>query len=194
MISKDTFITNLKLVKVTPLVGGAIVECGTWRGGMIAAIGQLLGTGRRYWLFDSFEGLPAAEEVDGKEAKQWQSNVDSPKYFDNCRASESEAVAAMKLAGIYDARITKGWFEETLPRASFEDGIALLRMDGDWYKSTWEILTQLFPKVNKGGLIIIDDYFLWEGCSKAVHDYLSSNNRSEKIQSYRGLCYLIKES
>lgn len=193
MISMDTFICNLKLINLTPIVEGAVVECGTWRGGMIASIGQLLGGKRKFWLFDSFEGLPVVEEIDGEEARQWQNNVQSPNFYDNCTAHESEAAAAMALAGVEQMQIVKGWFEETLPSASFEDGIAILRLDADWYKSTLEILINLFPKVKKGGLIIVDDYYLWEGCSKAVHDYLSSNNRPERIQSYRGLCYLIKE-
>ena len=37
---------------------GCLVECGVWRGGMSAAMAELLGPGRRSYLFDSFEGLP----------------------------------------------------------------------------------------------------------------------------------------
>jgi O-methyltransferase len=51
----------------------------------------------------------------------------------------------------------------------------------------------LYKYVVKGGLIIIDDYYVWDGCTKAVHDFLSANALSEHIrQSHQGVCYLIK--
>lgn len=65
-------------------------------------------------------------------------------------------------------------------------------MDGDWYKSTYTILDSLFPYVNENGLVIIDDYYHWDGCSRAVHDYLSVNKRAERISSYRGVCFINK--
>ena len=192
MISSPKYVANIELALRAAPISGAIVECGTWKGGMIAGIAQLLGTDRKYFLFDSFEGLPEVEPVDGPAAKQWQEATDSPRYYDNCTASEEEAAAAMSLARITDANLVKGWFEHTLPNATFPDGIAILRMDADWYKSTYEILSSLFPAVNEHGLIIIDDYYQWEGCSKAVHDYLSEHKRPERICSYRGVCYVQK--
>ena len=65
----------------------------------------------------------------------------------------------MKLSGAKNVKITKGWFNETLPKQKFENGIAILRMDADWYDSTTTILNAFFPLVNKGGVIIIDDYY-----------------------------------
>jgi hypothetical protein len=55
----------------------------------------------------------------------------------------------MSIANAPHANVVKGWFEDTLPSAKFPDGIALLRMDGDWHKSTYQILESLFPAVNK---------------------------------------------
>src|ERR1700736_4242629 len=58
------FLNNLQLVdRYRP--AGCVVECGVWRGGAIAAIAELLGPQRTYLLFDSFEGLPPAGELDG---------------------------------------------------------------------------------------------------------------------------------
>jgi O-methyltransferase len=52
---------------------------------------------------------------------------------------------------------------------------------------------RFFPQVTTGGVIILDDYYTWDGCTKALHDYLSKNQRSEPIiQTYKGGCYLIK--
>lgn len=62
-----------------------------------------------------------------------------------------------------------GWFEEVLP-VNPVPPIALLRLDGDLYNSTYVCLKYLYPKVIKGGLVIIDDWAL-PGCREAVDDY-----------------------
>ncbi len=103
-----------------------------------------------------------------------------------------DAANAMLLADVRDEKIRKGWFENTLPYASFPCGIAVLRMDADWYESTYQILESLFPFVNQDGLLIIDDYHTWDGCSKAVHDYLSRHKRPERINSHSGVCFIRK--
>ena len=192
MIGPATYVANLKLARWARPIPGAIVECGTWKGGMIAGIAQLFGADRDYFLYDSFEGLPEVEPIDGPAAKQWQQAKDSPGYYNNCTAAEVEAATAMSLANITNANLIKGWFENTLPQATFPNGIALLRMDADWYKSTYEILHWLFPFVNANGLILIDDYYQWDGCSKAVHDYLSEHKRPERIFSYKEVCFIKK--
>jgi hypothetical protein len=51
----------------------------------------------------------------------------------------------------------------------------LLRLDGDyWYESIRVCLEYLYPKVGKNGVIVIDDYGYWEGCPRAVDEFLSS--------------------
>jgi O-methyltransferase len=48
--------------------------------GMAAGLVSMLGGKREYFLFDSFEGLPKAREIDGRAALEWQSNTQSPAY------------------------------------------------------------------------------------------------------------------
>lgn len=191
MITRRAYIANLELVERFSRVAGSIVECGTWKGGMIAGMAKLLGNDRTYFLFDSFQGLPPAQEIDGASALRWQTDTESPTYYDNCVASEQDARSAMHLAGVHST-IEKGWFQDTLPRAHFRDGIAILRMDADWYESTLEILNNLFKYVVPGGIVIIDDYYTWDGCSKAVHDYLSRNKCVERINAHKGVCFIVK--
>ena len=173
---------------------GNIVECGVWRGGAIAGIASLLGGNRKYYLFDSFEGLPKAKDIDGSKAIKWQNNVSGSNYYNNCSADESWATKAMEKSGqISNTVIVKGWFENTLSKTDIDE-IFILRLDGDWYDSTMTCLDNLFPKVKVGGLIIIDDYYAWDGCSKALHDYLSKHKRSERIYKLdTSGVYLIKK-
>ena len=55
-------------------------------------------------------------------------------------------------------------------------GIALLRLDTDWYESTKHELEHLYPLLVSGGVIIIDDYGHWKGAKKAVDEYIKDNN------------------
>ena len=198
MIGYEDFVPNMALVQKFSSVPGIVVECGVWRGGMIAAMAEFLGPGRSYYLFDSFEGLPAPEAVDGKAAMDWSLRTEAPDYHDNCTAEMRFAAEAMQLAlgtNWKQAILVKGWFEQTLPVAELADPIAILRLDGDWYASTYTCLEHLFPKVTAGGIIIIDDYHTWEGCTKAVHDYLSKNQRPEKISQFNNsLAFIVKRS
>jgi O-methyltransferase len=194
MISQYCYVRNLALAHTVSNVAGAIVECGTWKGGMIAGMASVLGRNREYHLFDSLEGLPPAKEIDGLKAALWQSNTESEGYYDNCTASESDVREAMSLSGATDFTIHKGWFDRTVPEWSKTNPvIAVLRLDGDWYDSTMVCLRELAPLVAPNGLIIIDDYYAWEGCTKAVHEYLRQEQPFFLRQYSNGPCYLMRQ-
>jgi hypothetical protein len=46
-----------------------------------------------------------------------------------------------------------------------------LRLDTDWYESTKKEMDILYPKLQKGGILILDDYGNWAGSKKAVDEY-----------------------
>ena len=132
MVPETLYSGNLHLAASVATIAGSIVECGTWRGGMIAGIADVLGSRRCYYLCDSFQELPPAKEIDGAAARAWQADTSGPSYDNNCTASVEEARSAMAMSSAKDYTILKGWFEETLPK--FPPGpIALLQMDADWY-------------------------------------------------------------
>jgi hypothetical protein len=51
-----------------------------------------------------------------------------------------------------------------------------LRLDTDWYESTKVELEILYPKLVRGGVLIIDDYGHWRGARKAVDDYFKNSS------------------
>ena len=190
MIPLETYVDNLLLCDTINHVNGCFVECGVWRGGMIAGVYDYSNKKRKSILFDSFEGLPDVKENDGDAAKQWQRKNDGV-GLDNCKAEIHFAEKAMELSGSKNHEIVKGWFDSTIPNAKITEPIAILRLDGDWYDSTMVCLESLYPLVAENGLIIIDDYYAWDGCSRAVHDYLSKNNLPLRIyQTKNDVCYI----
>ncbi len=192
MLSRKAFVSNLLLASRINDIEGDVVECGVWKGGMSAGMAMVLEGKRSFWLFDSFEGLPDAKGIDGETALNWQQGRDSDTYFDNCTANEKDAEEIMTMAGAENVKIVKGWFDQTLKTENIPESIALLRLDGDWYDSTMICLEFLFPRVVEGGVIIIDDYYTWDGCSRAVHDYLSKYQLSVRIKSFEGIAFIRK--
>jgi hypothetical protein len=85
--------------------------------------------------------------------------------------------------GMLDDRVRflKGFFKDTLPQAPI-DRLAILRIDADMYQSTTEALTYLYPKLSRGGYVIVDDYGAFATCRKAVHDYRKAHGITEEIR------------
>lgn len=160
-------------------IGGDFVECGTWKGGCIAAMASApqQARDRNIWLFDSFVGLPEPGEADGPSAREFASGRDSGKLkpINECVASlkDVEEILFKKLRiNRGRVKIEKGWLQDTLPKASKSiKSIAILRLDVDWYESTKLCLDYLYNKVVPGGYVIFDDYGHWPGCRSAVDEF-----------------------
>lgn len=190
IVPEESLVDLAYLVRVVLAYGipGDFVECGVWRGGSSFLMADLLrqaGTrDRRVWLFDSFEGLPSPEAIDGPAATAYASNTDSPGYLDNCRVSVEEVQkSAVELGlGSY-TEFVKGWFDQTLPANRDRIGpIAILRIDADWYSSVRGCLDNLYDQVVDGGFIILDDYYAFDGCAVAVHEFLGERGLAHRIE------------
>jgi O-methyltransferase len=194
MITPETYVNNLLLVEVQAPPTGCVVECGVWRGGMSGGMADILGGTRFHYLMDSYEGLPPVQEIDGPAAVAYQADKTSPGYLDNCAADRSFAERAMSLSSARGYELVRGWFSDTLPSFVPREPIAVLRLDGDWYESTMTCLVNLYDHVVEGGLIIFDDYYIYDGCSRAVHEFLAERKVPAKIQGDRdyAIAYLIK--
>ena len=190
MAPASYFWRNMLLVDQRRHVNGCVIECGVWRGGMSAGMAEVLGPEREYFLFDSFEGLPPAQDVDGKAARDWQADSRGELYYDNCRAPVEFAERAMKLARVSKYTIVKGWFAQTIPGFVPPCPIAVLRLDGDWYESTMIVLENLYKYLAPDALVIVDDYYAWDGCSRAIHDFLSRHQLAARVTQKYGVCVL----
>lgn len=154
-------------------IPGAFVECGVWRGGSVMAMALTLvelGAERDIWLYDTFEGMPPPEGIDGKKAvKRWE----EARGENWCLAPVEEVKRNVYATG-YPGELfhfVKGMVEETIP-ATAPDQIALLRLDTDWYSSTMHELVHLYPLLSLGGVLLIDDYGHWRGARKATDRYI----------------------
>jgi O-methyltransferase len=165
-------------------VPGAVVECGVWRGGSMMAVARTLleqnDRDRTLYLFDTFDGMspPTARDrtFSGDPADDLLSRADKRTDHVWAYSPLEEVQRAMESTG-YDpnnVRYVVGPVERTLPREAPE-AIALLRLDTDWYESTYHELVHLYPRLSVGGVLIIDDYGYWQGAREAVDQYVREN-------------------
>lgn len=160
-------------------IPGDVVECGVWRGGSMMAAARTLtdcGQLRTLHLFDTFQGMPPPGEVDrdyrGRQAADQLAAQDKATSYVWAYSSLDEVRRNLHSTG-YPAdriRLVPGKVEETLPDQAPEQ-IALLRLDTDWYESTYHELVHLYPRLSVGGVLIVDDYGHWEGARRAVDQY-----------------------
>lgn len=173
-------------------VPGDFVECGVWMGGSAAVMAATLqrsdeGANRKLHLFDSFEGLPAPSEQDGRKAAQYWSDSATSEHVTAQRCvAGTEAVSFLlhERLGFPRQRVVihQGWFEDTLPKLGSDlQSIAVLRLDGDWYESTKTCFDYLYDMVSPGGVVLLDDYFCWEGCRKATDEFRAARDINEPV-------------
>ena len=130
---------------------------------------------RIIWLYDTFDGMTEPQKFDGDEANRLWQETQGREW---CRAGLDDVKANLSTTGYSSNNITyvQGDVRETIPM-HHPESISLLRLDTDWYESTYTELSVLFPKVTQGGIVIIDDYGRWEGCRKATNEYFRKLDR-----------------
>jgi O-methyltransferase len=162
-------------------VEGAFVECGVWRGGSMLAIAMTLKslnvTDRDLYLYDTFTmmPLPGDEDVDvlGNRAADL---YDETVAVTQLQGLPVEGVRDVMLTSGYPAdrlHFVAGMVEDTIPSQTPEL-LAICRLDTDLYASTKHEMEHLFPRINEGGVLIVDDYGHFMGAKKAIDDYLAA--------------------
>jgi Macrocin-O-methyltransferase (TylF) len=128
---------------------------------------------RNLWLFDTFEGMPPPTGADvdliGKKADYLMSTQDreANSIWASCALDDVKRNVESTGYPKELIRYVKGRVENTIPELAPER-IALLRLDTDWYDSTYHELVHLYPRLSLGGVLIIDDYGYWRGSRKAA--------------------------
>jgi O-methyltransferase len=169
-------------------IDGDLVECGVYRGASIIAMIrtlQNLGAERTIWLYDTFEGMPKPEAVDvfyaaGEEhdggLKSWEILKRPDESGSDWVYCPLEEVRQAVLATKYPPQLlkfVKGKVEDTIPHNS-PASIALLRLDTDFHSSTKHELIHLYPRLSKGGVLILDDYGAYRGARQAADEFFTA--------------------
>lgn len=152
-------------------ISGDFVECGVWKGGNVVIAKQFFDSVedvRNFFCYDTFEGMTEPGEFDGDKAhRNWRGKA-------KCEAGLNEVINAFEHYNLLDDRIKfiKGDVRKTLlDEKNLPNSISVLRLDTDFYDSTLIELELLYPRLNVGGYLIVDDYGHWQGSRHAVNEY-----------------------
>ena len=166
-------------------IEGDFVETGVWAGGscmMMAYVLRECGEKRNIYMYDTYEGMTEPDDMDVKFNDdrpfhdKWKSNLTSSGVCKWNYKSEEDVKLNMGRTKYPDSLIhlVKGKVEDTVKKDSHKK-IAVLRLDTDFYSSTDHSMKNLYPRLKKGGYLIVDDYNCWKGAKRAVDEYFGKD-------------------
>lgn len=131
-------------------VKGEVVELGCNAGLTSILIQKTLNQHKckkRLYVYDSFEGLPEKHQKDGKTVFK----------KGKCKTSRNKFVENFKKFDLKLPKIHEGWFRDTLSR-KLPNKICFAHLDGDFYSSIKESLENIYNRLERGAIVVIDDY------------------------------------
>lgn len=167
---------------------GLIVEAGTALGGSAIVMAHAKQPARRMRVYDAFTMIPPPSDHDGDDVHHRYAKISSGRasgiggdtYYGYRDDLLGEVTASFEAFGVdlaeSNVRLIKGYFDETL---HLDEPVAVAHLDGDWYESTRTCLERIEPHLVSGGRLVIDDYFKWSGCRRAVDEYFDGRTGYE---------------
>jgi O-methyltransferase len=174
----------LEIARVCLKCDGDFVELGCYKGDTSLLLAEILkDSGKKLWVYDSFEGLPektgADESVAGESFKGGELYV-----------TKREVKERFLRANLPVPVIKKAWFNE-LTEDDLPEKIAFAFLDGDFYESIRDSLKLIENKMTDGGIIIVHDYNnpALPGVAKAVDEWVEGKNL--KITKYESVVIIL---
>jgi hypothetical protein len=191
-------LAHYELFKMAQNIPGTIVECGVFKGASLARFAMfrdLFGNvfSKKIIAFDSFGSFPKTS---------FKPDIKFREKFINAAGEQSISIDQMTRVLEYKKcnrfiELIEGDICKTVPKYVKNNPqlkISLLNLDTDIYEPTVTILENLYPRIEKGGVLILDDYGTFPGETKAVDEYFKDKNiRIYKFPFCMTPCYIIKE-
>lgn len=191
-------LAQYELFKATLDVPGAIVECGVFKGASLVRFAMCRDLfsqaySKKIVGFDTFGRFPdtafAADQQlrDRFVADAGSESIGTEQLMDVLRRKHCDRFVELQ-AG--DIRQTVPAYVAEHPELK----ISILNLDTDVYEPAVTILEHLYPRIEPGGVLILDDYGVFPGETQAVDEYFSGRRpRIRKFPFCMTPCYVVKE-
>jgi hypothetical protein len=171
-----------QLIRLAYAIPGDTAECGALRGStsyLICKANEASPQRRTHYIFDSFSGLSGPDAKDGP-------------YWRAGDLSSSEEILIHNLADCRNYTVLKGWIPDRFPEVA-DRRFSFVHIDVDLYQPTRDSLEFFYPRMNDGGIIIVDDFAcsVCPGATRAVEEALS-DKPEQMISLSDGGGFLIK--
>jgi hypothetical protein len=187
-------VAHYELFKMSSKIPGCIIECGVFKGASLirfATFLKLLKSNKKIIAFDTF-GKHTTTKIssDHKRRKILLSHGKEA-------ISEKQLMNILKRKGLEkNIQLIKGDITETVPnylKLNPKLKISLLNLDVDFYEPSMSILKNFYPKLSKGGILMLDDYGVWDGETMAVDEYfIDKKIKIRKHMFSKTPSYIIK--
>ena len=204
-----TYLSRDRLVSLARLVlwgeknsiPGDIIETGCALGGSAILMSFLKSRLRMIKTFDVFGMIPEPSSMDGTDVQKRYREIALGKssgiagdeyygYIPDLKIKVIESFHSFDLQlSENNIELIEGLLEDTLKITS---SVSLAHIDVDWYESVMISLLNIEPKLSAGGSIVIDDYYDWSGCRRAVDEYFFDKLKSYTINDSSGSLILTK--
>lgn len=146
--------------------GGDFAEVGVFRGASAKIIAEALQGEANLYLFDTFEGLPHASEVDPR--------------FEVGMFKADEGAVRERLSSYKRVHLIKGLFPDSAQ--PIDDNLfSLVHLDVDTYESTLASLRYFADRMLPNSIILSHDYSQCEGVKRAVDEFVAERGREFRL-------------
>jgi hypothetical protein len=159
--SRVLFLENFAKIVYERDIAGEVAEAGVYKGDFSREINRCF-PDRKLYLFDTFEGFTETDISEEKEA--------SHTTADYLKDTSVELVIS-KMPVKDKCIVKKGFFPDTA--VDVDEKFAFVSLDMDLYKPTLEGLRYFYPKMSRGGIIAIHDFFsdAYPNIKQSVYEY-----------------------
>jgi O-methyltransferase len=180
-------------------IDGDIIECGVAMAGnfasmILGAISIPNGQKRKFWGFDSFQGIQLAGKKDTQQAGIGNITHNTNVPYESLLVSsgitshsKQQVINNLSSWGLIQNNIelVEGWVQNTIPVVNDRiNKISILRLDMDVYHPTKFTLDYWWEKISKGGVIIIDDWAL-DGVRTACYEFFEEKKIYPEIHTVK---------
>lgn len=165
---------------------GLYMEAGVAMGGSAMLIALAKPPSARLRLYDVYDLLPPPTADDGQKAQdvydQFKRGGMQDPTSSNYLQHAPDMLAFVKQnfaecgidAEANHVEFIKGLFQDTM---TVSEPVAFCHIDCDWYDSARFCIHQIKDHMLPQGLVVFDDYHSFEGCRKAVDEWLAEDPR-----------------
>lgn len=190
-------LSHYELYKMTSSIPGSIVECGIFKGASLSRFTifrEIFGDtlSKKIIGFDTFDKFPETGFTPDKKMRN-----KFIKEAGNQSISKNQMLKVLKHKGLEQKiELVQGDITKTVPKYVKEHPelkLSLLNLDTDVYEPAVTILKYLYPRITKGGILILDDYGVFPGETKAVNEYFNWGKIKIQKLKFSTLHYIIKK-
>ena len=180
-------------------LSGIFLEAGIALGGSAIIIASLMPESGSFRGYDVFEMIPSPSDKDDEKSKERYKVIKSGQskgingkglYYGYIESLYEQVIKNFESLDIRvdgcKISLHKGLFENTMFFTQ-KDTVAFAHIDCDWYEPVHLCLERIYPVLSIKGYLVLDDYYDYGGCKKAVDEFLQNHHNLVIVKSQGNL-------